>query len=74
MALPAVILATVLAILVVELTVWKLFHRKIGGLVFPKETDCSSFRCFTLSNLRVLAFLHTAALLAVTVIFLVTQW
>lgn len=55
-------------IVTLELILWMVFHRKVEGLSFPRETDESLFRFFTVTRLRLVAILHTLFLLAVFIL------
>lgn len=62
------------AIVSLEWILWTIFRRKIGGLCFPRETDESLFRFFTLIRLRLIAILHTLFLVAIFMIATYFLW
>ncbi|MDO8649470.1 MAG: hypothetical protein Q7R81_06860 [Candidatus Peregrinibacteria bacterium] len=61
-------------VIAMELVLWKLFRRKIAGLLFPLEADQSFFRFFTLNRLRAIAVVHTIVLLVMLFLSLSFLW
>ena len=51
-----------------EGALWNMFTRKMRGIELPHEADASTFRFFTVGRVRLLALVHTALLLLLTVI------
>ena len=58
----------------IELMLWIVFYAKVQGLCFPRETDESLFRFFTVTRLRLIAILHTLFLIAVFMIASYFLW
>lgn len=50
-------------LILIEWILWRLFKAKIGGMLFPHETDHSALSFFTIGRLRLCAIAHTIFLL-----------
>lgn len=61
-----IILIALLVIIIIELSAWKLFRRKVRGLLLPRELGASFFRFFTMGHIRICVALHTLVLMSVT--------
>lgn len=62
------------AIVLGEGVLWILFRRNMIALSFPHEADASSLRFFTFNRIRLIAALHTAALMAIVAFVLLALW
>lgn len=63
-----------MVIVTLELILWTIFRLKVDGLSFPRETDESLFRFFTVTRLRLVAILHTLFLFATFMISSYFLW
>lgn len=61
-------------ILITELTLWKIFRKKLAGLSFPSEIDESFHGYFSINKIRIFAIIHTIILLATTYLFYFLLW
>ncbi len=68
------VILVALLIIAIEWVLWHLFVSKSKGLIFPLETDESSFRVATPIRLRLFAIAHTAFLLTLICSALLFRW
>lgn len=61
-------------VIALEWTMWRLFLRRIEGIHFPRETDMSYFRFFSIGRVRLCALAHTAFLLSALGLSLFFLW
>jgi hypothetical protein len=61
-------------IAVAEFLFWRLFRRKIEGLLFPHELDASIFHFFTLPRMKLVAVAHTLFLIVTISLLLLFLW
>lgn len=61
-------------ILLIEATLWHTFKRKAAGVSFPRETDQSYFRFFSVNRMRLLAIAHTIFLLTILGVSALFLW
>lgn len=62
------------AIIIAEILLWRLFHRKIADMRFPPSMDASSIRFFSLHRMRSMVVTHGALLLLSVIIPLWILW
>lgn len=64
----------VLAVLIVETVLWRLFVRRVQPLLLARELDASSFGLWSVGRMRVFVVMHTLLLGGSTVAFLLSVW
>jgi len=70
----AVAIIVSIAILAVEILLWRLFRSRIEGLVLPRSSDSSSLHFFTIGRVGTCAFVHTMTLLIFCNVVLFFFW
>jgi hypothetical protein len=65
---------TGIAIVCIEGVLWYVFCKKATGVIFPRETDRSYFRFFSITRMRILVVSHTIFLLSVIIFTATLLW
>ena len=61
-------------VVITEIILWRLFHRKIIDVRFPTSMDMSSVRSFSVQRIRTFVIVHSFVLLVTTLIPLWLLW
>jgi hypothetical protein len=70
------IIPLVLTVIIVgtEYVFWRLFMKRLGGLLLPQEADGLLLRIFDVPRLRLVAIAHTLLLLGFCLLVFVWLW
>lgn len=55
-------------VLLGEFVLWRLFRQRVDPIIFPSEQDTSQLGFFSIARMRSIAAIHTATLVAWTIV------